>query len=374
MKIIVEYKRGWFTIVLPTLQFIIILFSIPLLVGYLFKNDFLVVLSYIVSFILALVLAVATYSFYEKLASNVRTFGEVDLKGEILTFKIGKGKKQTIDFNQEYIAKIAADEVSTSIDIYTKNYRHNFSVFISNINRNEVLKIFPEKFFFNEIVISPKMGNFGFNLEMSNLETKNFIYILLSTLYRTREKNILFSAYQKFPWNTNPMPKFSYIKIFNSENINTEEQEFLKEIESTMISSPVPYLAITPDYLIGYEMKTFLKDFSDYYFKNKNNIIKKYYIIPLGKVIAEVIGPTLDLKNFLIGKTILTFVSSLAGEVASGKGVYLQNVYHLKISTYDEKGKACDLLFEWLGPGDDNYDEGKYFIRFINRDLIYSVN
>ncbi|MGB9697700.1 MAG: hypothetical protein ACPL2D_10530 [Ignavibacteria bacterium] len=67
------------------------------------------------------------------------------------------------------------------------------------------------------------------------------------------------------------------------------------------------------------------------------------------------------------GKTVITFVSSIAGRNASGKEVYLEDVHYLKVSGYDANRNSIDLLFEWVGPVDNNYMEGEFFVRFINR-------
>lgn len=368
MKIAVEYKSGWYVVIFPTLQFLIILFGIPMVVGFLSKNDFLVFLSFIVSFVLALVLAVVTYPFYLKfMASDTkRNFGGIELNDKLLTFQIGKGKKQVIDLNQEYKVEIAADKNATQLNIYSNDYKSHSSIFISGINRSKVLELYPAKYFLNEIAISPEMGMFGFDLNAKNPEALNLVTNLLLALWETRRKNTLFSIYKKFTWEKHPHPESDCIRTFDVEYMSLKDKELITKVEREILSSPVPYLAVTPDYLIGYEMKTFLEDSTDY-FKGKKNIIKKYFLMPLGKISAEVVIPAPDFKDYLAGKTIISFVSSIAGQDATGKGVYLQDVRYLEVSGYGASRELINLLFEWPGPADDNYDESKFFVRFINR-------
>ncbi|MGB9697701.1 MAG: hypothetical protein ACP5P3_10730 [Ignavibacteria bacterium] len=128
-----------------------------------------------------------------------RNFGEIELNGELLMFQVGKGRKQMIDLNQEYQAKISADESATQLNIYSKDYKTSFSVFVSGINRNEVLKLYPAEYFLNEIAISLEGGMFGFDLDSRNREIMNLVTDLFLTLWKTRGKNTLFSLYQKFP-------------------------------------------------------------------------------------------------------------------------------------------------------------------------------
>lgn len=341
MKIKTEYKSGWYIVIFPTLQFVIIVLGIPLAVGFLTSSSLWAGLSFFLSVPLGLFLAVTTYPFYLKLMTlnKKRNFGIIQLEKNHLIFQIGEEKEKILDLNQEYKATIASNRSATHINISSENTKADYSIFIRGWNRKKTLEVFPAEYFIEDRVISPEMGMFGFELNIRTKEVMDFVNNLLLTLWLTRQKNKLFLIYQKFPWDSLPTPKFDYIKTFEEKNITWEEQQFLKEIEKKIFSTPIPYLALTPDYLIAYKMKTFLKDFSDYYFKEKNNPVQKYFVIPLGKVKVKVLTPI---------------------------NVNDPSFYYLEIQCYDYNKKPVKLRFDWIGPTDENYYESKFFVQFIN--------
>ncbi|MBC7261297.1 MAG: hypothetical protein H5T63_04710, partial [Chloroflexi bacterium] len=161
--------------------------------------------------------------------------------------------------------------------------------------------------------------------------------------------------FQKFPWGRQPRPDFHHIEVVEAKDCSVEMKEFITQLKSTVISAPTPWLSATPDYLLGEEA-------------NWRDTLKgettRYVIMPLGYVYAKATRPQPDWQSFLLGNVI---IHALGG--GSGTHVRLQDQYFLRIIGRDRYGKQLTVAFEWLAPGDEGYQEGEYFVRFVNRWL-----
>lgn len=148
-----------------------------------------------------------------------------------------------------------------------------------------------------------------------------FFYDILAVLWDTRERNKHYLLFRKFPWDSQPQPDFFHIEVIDTEEMNPEQKAFLQHLESQVISAPTYTAKVTPDYLLGFDGET------------------KYFIMPLGHIFAEAsrINPEDDSRYLIV------------------KG-------------RDREGKPMKVeLPDWVIPADKEYDEGEFFLRFINR-------
>lgn len=365
-----NYKSGWYIVSLPTLLFIIIFWGIPVYLGWRFQSGFVFFISLIFCLVLAFVVSILSYGFFLRLAAKGR--GEIQLENNILKWKIGR-KEKIIDLSKEYEAEFFAGGRHSLIDIESADLKCGITIHCRGFTREEFLKLFPHPYFIDEMALTPERGRFGFDLEATDPESKRFFVSLISVLWKNKEKNKIFLIYKKFHWESVPAPKFNYIKIIDWKNRTPEEEKLISEINKKIISQPTPELGLTPDYLVGCKMKGILKDIADAAIFKQNDIVEKYFIMPLGKIWAEELLPRPDFKTFLAGKAIIALIATSFGRPIPDGGPYLEDKYYLKINGYDKNKKQASLIFEWFGPADivgserEKYQEAKMLFKFINR-------
>ncbi|MEW6407587.1 MAG: hypothetical protein AB1465_02765 [Patescibacteria group bacterium] len=367
-----NYKSGWHIVVLPTLLFIIIFWGISVYFGWRFQSGLVFFISLIFCLVLAFVVSILSYRFFLRLAAKGR--GEMQLENNILKWRIGR-KEKMIDLSKEYEAEFFADSSHSLIDIEPADLKCEITIHCRDFTREEFLKFFPHPYFVDKIALTPELGRFGFDLEAANPESKKFFVSLISLLWKNKEKNKIFLIYKKFPWESVPAPKIDYIKIIDWKNKTLEEEKLISEINKKIISQPTLELGLTPDYLVGCKMKGILKDITDAAIFKQNDIVEKYFIMPLGKIWAEKLLPRPDFKKFFAGKAIIALIATSFGRAIPAGGPYLEDKHYLKINGYDKNKKQASLVFEWFGPEDivgtwrEKYQEAEILFKFINREI-----
>ncbi len=270
-RIKVRYFSGWISIGIPTIIFLLIFPAAPIFIMSFTGGQiatWLAVLLFISFFIAALVVSVVTYPFIlsldERLSKN--RFFEIELSENQLFWQ-SKIRRLQIDFTKTYYAEIRCGPTPTtygfhsSIEIATINKEHKDKIVelhISNVDIEKVYEIFTPALFINQNAIKPREGLYGYILDGENEEHLHFYYDLLAALYRTRENNINYQIFNKFPWEHKPAPKNNRIEVLNYNNLDYTTQQWLKTLESEVISSPTDMIRLTPDYLFG-------KSYSFYY-------------------------------------------------------------------------------------------------------------
>lgn len=357
----IKYTSGWFTVIFPTLEFLLIWLGLSaLFLARLHWNAPILVALLIFggSLVVSLVVCVWTYPLLLKMAERGR--GELGLEGNTIKWKLGS-RWRRIDLGQPYRATLRAGysglgRPNASIDL--RDDRESLVVHLKGAWREDVLRYFPHRYFVGELALTPQEGLWGFVLDAADPPSAESFFQLASTLWATRENNELFLMYRKFPWDTIPRPAFRVIKAIDPRECSEREWEFLATLKSQIVSCPVPWLAATPDYLLGYQWGVLdeLKDLVS----SKAGEPSRYFVMPLGYVHAETLLPRPDLETFLIGHLIVT---ALGGSSA----IPLRDKHLLRIQGIAENGQPMRIAFEWCGPADDKYEECEAFVRFVNR-------
>lgn len=353
LKVKTNYKSGWYIVILPVLEFLIIFFSIPIYLSNHFAgNGFVIFLGMILTIILAFGIPVATFRFFMALAN--RGSGEIELEDNLIKWKAGRGRKKEINLSTKNKILIAAGTSPLdNASILISGEKESAYIYINNFSLEKVLKNFPHQYFIDEAAIAPEKGMPGFSLEAKTSGAEEFFSHLLSILWQNRHQNEIFLIYEKFPWGKKPAPASAYIKEINFKNKTAEEEKLIKKLKEEIISKPVPWLAATSDYLLGYIYDSAIKSV----FSAEPD---RYLIMPLGKISAKESLPTPELGKLLLGQTIITAMGGRGGP-------YLEHKYYLEISGTNADSKKISKVFEWVGPGDNEYYEGKAFVKFVNK-------
>jgi len=318
---------GWFTVGIPLLLFLLLFIGLPILITALRGwnvPEWLGISLYVLGCLLGIGVNFAIYPLLVKIAQ--RGEGELALEGERLRWRRGR-RWQEVDLNQPYWAEIAAGisgtgaETNASITLRPgRQMFHLRGAMPPEVMRQEVLRAFPEPYFVAEMAITPAEGLWGFNLQAEDTSQRAFFYDLLAALWRTRQNNEYYRLFRKFPWETPPRPAFTHIEVVDAREMSTEQRLFIERLESQVISAPTWTAKVTPDYLLGAD-------------------VHRYYLMPLGYVVAE---PGLG-------------ASSEAGN-------------YLKVTGRDKDQRNLTVkLSDWMVVGDKEYDEGVFFVRFVNR-------
>lgn len=138
-----------------------------------------------------------------------------------------------------------------------------------------------------------------------------------------------------------------------------EEETFVNELQSQFLDSLTnSYVRVTPDYLVGWVYRSWKSTWTgkpDY-----------YCIIPLGHVTAEASVPQPDWKPFVVGHALREALEAIL-EADPDYWTTLRDRYYLYVRGRGEDGAPLELAFDWYGPGDDEYEESKLVVRFVNR-------
>lgn len=343
------YISSWFTVGIPLILTFLIWFGIPLFIlsqmGW-NASDWLMLLLCGASLVLALALNVAIYPLLMQQAQ--RGQGELCLEGCRLRWRMGRRWKE-MDFSQPHWAEIAAGasglgEANASIILRPEAEAFH----LRGARRQEILQAFPEPYFIGEMAITPEEGLWGFSLQADVPSERGLFLDLLHILWQNREQNELYHVFRKFPWDTPPQPAFAHIKVVEAEKCPEDMQALIKRLESEVVSAPVPWLMATPDYLLSYQM-------------NLLGDTVRYFIMPLGHVHAKTTLPKPDWGPFMLGQVIRT--------ASGGSGAYvpLEHKEYLAITGRGQDERSLTVSLEWVQPGDEAYDEAKFFVRFVNR-------
>ncbi len=346
------YRSGWFTVVLPTLEFLLLWPGLSVLVLALMgwrSPGWLAALVVVLALPASLAACVATYPLLLRLAGRGR--GGLLLRGERIRWRAGRRWHQ-VDLTRPYRARVAAGASGRGAANASVSFAETgLIVHLRGAGRDEVLRDFPEPFFVDELAVTPEEGLWGFELDAHDPAGRALFGQLLEALWRSRDRNARFRTYSKFPWSRPAQPAFAHIEVVEADGDEAGRQ-LLARLEAEVVSRPSAWLALTPDYVVGSEAglwDTFLGR-------------QRSFIMPLGHVRAEETLPRPDLGPFLLGNFVVT---ALGG--SPGTRVPLQDRYFLRIHGRDRAGAPLTVAFEWLGPADEGYEEGEFFVRFVNR-------
>jgi len=320
-KIRTPYISGWFTLGIPLILFFSLFIGLPISVTALLGwniPEWLGISLYGLGCLLGIGVNVAIYPFLMNLAKQGQ--GEVTLDGDRIRWHSGR-RWHEVDLSQPYWAEIAAGasglgEANASITFRPSGEM----IHLRGAVRQEVLRAFPAPYFVAELAIVPEEGLGGFNLQSEEAASRAFFYDVLTVLWHTRENNEYYRLFCKFPWETPPQPAFTHIEVVDATEMSTEQRAFIERLGSQVISAPTFTAQVTSDYLLGCDGH-------------------RYFIMPLGYVFAEEgpIGP-------------------------SDAGRYL------KVTGRDRDHRELTVKLDyWVMPGDKEYDEGQFFVRFVNR-------
>lgn len=356
MKVLkVPYKSGWFTVVIPTLTFVMVWFGSSLLVLALLDwnvSDWVGMLICGSGILPGLMVSVLIDPLLLRLAS--RGQGWLSLEGTVLRWRSGP-RWYEMDFARPYRAEITADERVTSLTLQGNN---TVNIFFRGFPRWKLLNIFPASFFVGDLVITPAMGSWGFDVMVDDPTVGDFATALLETLWHQRRHNHYFLIYEKFPWGRHPQPDFHHIRLIEWEKRTAEEEAFIQELERQFLDGLTgSYVRITPDYLVGWvyrSMHSTLSGQPDY-----------YCVMPLGYISAEVSLPRPDWNPLIIGHILKGSLAAALGITAPSGGPYLEDRYYLYVRGRGIDGAPLELAFDWYGPVDHEYEEAKLMVRFI---------
>jgi hypothetical protein len=316
------YVSGWFTVVIPLLIFLGFFPGLPILAIALLEQplpEWLGISLYLLGCLLGFGVNVLLYPFLLRLA--YRTRGDLMLAGQHLRWRTG-WLWHDLNLGRPYRAEIAAGQSGTGSDENASITLESGKVIVHlrGCHRDEVLRVFPEPYFVKDMAITAEEGLWGFNLNAGDAEQQTLFYDLLATLWSTREHNLLYRLFQKFPWERTPLPAFSHIEAIDARAMTHEQRAWLKQLESQVISAPTPTVKVTPDYLLGYDGS-------------------RYYVMPLGNIFAEEsIAASEDVDRTL----------NVKGMSRDGNPLTIK-------------------LPQWVHPSDATTEEGAFLVRFVNR-------
>ncbi len=144
MRVKVPYVSGWFTVVLPTVEFLVLWSGLFLLVLWRLGwnvSDRLGCAIWGGSLVVAMAACVVTYPLLMRIASSmaIRMGRELLLEGDRLQWRRGS-RRGEIDFAQPYHAKLEADRKYALVSI---NYGE-VEVHLEGFPREQVLEVFPD--------------------------------------------------------------------------------------------------------------------------------------------------------------------------------------------------------------------------------------
>lgn len=356
------YMSGWFTVILPTLEFLLVWIGLSVLIFALLDwnlSDWLGMLICGVNVVVGLAVCVVTYPFLLRLAQGGQ--GELELDGGRIRWRTGRRWRE-IDLTQPYHAEIAAGasglgEANASVSITQGNNLY-LAVHFHRARRQDILRCFPEPYFVDELAVTPQEGSWGFDMEAGDPAVSEFAAGLLEVLWRQRHHNQRFTLYARFPWDRLPQPAFHTIRLIERGKCTPQEEAFIEGLKHQLVDGLTDsYVRATPDYLLGWVYRSF---------KSHVSGIPDYYcVMPLGYVTAEVSMPRPDWKPFIIGHVLKEALAGALGTTAPSGGPYLQDRRYLYLRGRGDDGKSLELAFDWYGPGDSGYEEAEMLVRFI---------
>jgi hypothetical protein len=354
-KIGAAYKSGWYVVVIPTLFFLIILLGMPALLHALgLKATNHVILGLVLGFVVGIAACIYAYKFLLKMATEGND--EISIEGSVIKWKRGDSWK-SLDLGSEHLARINSGPQDAfgepAIDLVIHNKTDSVGICMHGRGRDAVLKLFPHEHFISETNINHGEGFPEFDLQAGIEKTDGFFNKLLASLWTYRKFNEAFETHGKFPWKTHPEPAFTHIREVIYKQGPDADREFIDILKKESVSSPVPWLCITPDYVVGYT-HTDAEFFMD--IVTGNNDPESYFVMPLGQVSADepVLKP--DFAQMFVR-------AMLKSNFHEG------DVFSLIISGTDDAGHEMKIEFPWPGASGEGSDERSAFIKFINRKI-----
>lgn len=366
--ICLRYQSAWLTVVLPTVLFLLVWWGI--FVGVLALAHWNLpgwrgVVAFFLPIPVSLAISVFFHGRFRRLAERGR--GVASLSGNTVSWSRRLGRRR-VDLGGPYRARISAGrsglgEASASITFYPE-----CEIFhLRGVSRAEVLEVFPEPYFIDELSVTPEEGLWGFDLRADHPQHRMFFLALLDKLWQSRKNNSAFLTFEKFPWRRTPQPGFTYIKMIDMSESSSHEQHLIEELENQIIDGLHGALVrLTPDYHDGYVY--------DSVWSKVSGVPRHCCLMPLGYISAEVSLPQPDWTPFLVGHALKEALLTMAGGATSESGGYipLSHRHYLRITGRDQKGSPLELLFAWYDPGDPEYEEAEFVLRFVQaaRNLV----
>lgn len=361
-RVIIPYTSARFTVLLPTVLFLVVFLSIWLGIPTLLNlgwgwsiPDWFPILTCGLGLIIGLGLAVVLYPSILRLTEGWQ--GELVLEGDRLRWRVRR-KWGEFDASQPHRAQIAAGrsglgETNANITLYPGIE----IIHLRGVAREEVLAHFPAAYFVREQAITPTEGLWGFELRAEDPAARDFFFALLDSLWRNRERNGLFQLYACYPWDRPPQPAFRHIRLIETERMTPEEKALIEQLCASFIDGlSGSYVRLTPDYLVGWVYRSWKSTWTgqpDY-----------YCLMPLGYVRAEVSLPRPDWKPFILSQVLLEALSA-AGGTSRPYGPSLQHRHYLYVRGRGRDGKRLELAFDWYGPTDAEWEEADAFVHFV---------
>jgi len=159
MKVLrIPYTSGWFTVVIPTLTFLVVWLGSFVLIMALLNwqaSEWLGMALFFGGIPLGFAVAVVTYPLQLRLAALGG--GELRLDGTLLRWRSGR-RWQQLDLAQAHYASITANKRAMSLTLSDERKAY-VNIYFYGLGRQEVLSIFPAPFFVDELVVTPAMGD-----------------------------------------------------------------------------------------------------------------------------------------------------------------------------------------------------------------------
>lgn len=356
-RLTAPYKSTWYTVLLPTLIALGVWAGVLLgglaLLGW-NAPGWLGMLLCFGGFVPGLAVAAATYRFLLRLAERGR--GELALEGDRLRWRAGRRWRE-IDFARPHEARIAAGtsglgQPSASVTFYPGGE----IIHLKNAGREDVLAVFPEPYFVDELTVLPEEGLWGFEFTADDPVAMRFFTALLECLWRNRQQNERFRLYQKFPWHRRSRPAFHHIRLIDLKRATPEEQAFLENLKAQVVSS-LGDVEATPDYLVGWLYRSLRSELS--------GLPDSCAVMPLGYITAEVSFPRPGRRRFTIDRFSKEVLAEALGATPPTDGPYLQDKRYLYVRGHGGNGTPLELAFDWYGPENPGYEESRFIVRFV---------
>ncbi len=357
-----KYTSGWYTVGLPVIEFFAVWWGLSAFFFAMLNwntSGFIAFLIITGTLVAAIVSCALTYPALMKMAD--RGSAELIVEGNSIIRRHGR-KTHAIDLSHPYRCEISAGmsglgNLNATIDLQQGDSA-SLTVHLHNALRDAVISEFPAPWFVDALAITPSEGSWGFELENTDPQSSTLFNRLLRLLWATRFQNSLFMIYSAFPWDTPPRQRFTAIQVIETESITADQKALIEGIRNSAVSSPLPWVTISPDYILGYHYGAadFIKDL----LKPEAGEPERYYVIPLGHASAETTPPLPDLKSFLAANTILAAIG--------GGSIPLRHSTLLVVNGSDAHGHPLKVAFQWASPGDEGHEECKACVRFINYD------
>ena len=293
-----EYQSGWWIVIFPSLLFVSVWLTVPVLASWVGLGKGWIVLSCLIGVVLATVVAIVTYPFFQMIAAQGQ--GTIHFEDDTLRWQVGR-KQHSISLHQPYRASLAADSTDLSgpgnVTVEIESKTAWLTLHWANVSLSEVQRWFPAPYFIEERALTLEEGDPGFNLNSKVPSHQAFLEALLTALWRTRNQNRRFQIYARFPWDVPPRPQYTHILVIDRNNPTPAEMDLLTWEEQRVFFS-LDTLKVSPDCVLDVDTETVC-------------------VMPLGYVQAQL--PEKDTRAIYNAKVNLTFAVTFIGHDSHGK-------------------------------------------------------